>query len=295
MAVGHDRNALSYSQFGWGEPQKIDSSPLEEVSCPSPTFCVATDAAGDVLLYELPPANTAPPVTSGTAQVGSPLIASTGSWTNAPASFTYQWMDCDGGGAGCTSIGGASASSYVPTAGDASHTIEVAVTAINAVGGSAPAISASTAVVPQVAPQPVAAAHVVGATQVVDAAKANAALAAIPLPTGKGAKVAQLLKHGDFAAGFNAPSAGTLTIDWYAKPKANTKATRKIKAVKKILIAQGKITVTAPGATQVKVSFTKLGAKLLTSSKAVKVTDESTFTPIGGPPTTLTSTFTLKR
>jgi hypothetical protein len=41
-----------------------------------------------------PPANTAPPIVSGSATTGSTLTATTGSWANSPSSFGYQWQRC---------------------------------------------------------------------------------------------------------------------------------------------------------------------------------------------------------
>ena len=39
------------------------------------------------------PVNTAAPVVSGTAQVGSSLSTTTGTWTNSPTGYAYQWQD----------------------------------------------------------------------------------------------------------------------------------------------------------------------------------------------------------
>ena len=46
--------------------------------------------------------NTSLPVISGTAQVGSQLTASTGSWSGSPTSYSYQWHRCDTAGANCS-------------------------------------------------------------------------------------------------------------------------------------------------------------------------------------------------
>ena len=46
----------------------------------------------------------------------------------------YQWQDCDGFGANCSSISGATSSSYELASGDAGATIDVVVTASNSAG-----------------------------------------------------------------------------------------------------------------------------------------------------------------
>src|SRR5204863_168414 len=45
-----------------------------------------------------PPTNTSPPTISGTAQQGQTLTEAHGSWTNEPASYTYQWQQCNSEG-----------------------------------------------------------------------------------------------------------------------------------------------------------------------------------------------------
>ena len=92
------------------------------------------------------PTSTAAPVVSGTATQGQTLTSSNGSWTNSPSAFAYKWEDCDSSGAGCSSISGATSSSYTLAAGDVGHTIRSVVTASNA-GGSNSSSSAQTAVV----------------------------------------------------------------------------------------------------------------------------------------------------
>jgi hypothetical protein len=93
-----------------------------------------------------PPSNTALPTISGSPVQGQALSASNGTWNGSPTSYGYQWRQCDGSGANCTDIGGATSSSYTLAAGDVGHTIRVVVNASNA-GGSTPATSAATAAV----------------------------------------------------------------------------------------------------------------------------------------------------
>ena len=111
----------------------------------------ATSAASAVVLAApaTGPVNAAPPVISGTVQVGSTLTASTGTWNGAPTGYTYAWSRCDQNGASCAAIGGATTSTYVLQQVDAGTTLRVTVTAANA-SGSTPATSAQTAVVPAV-------------------------------------------------------------------------------------------------------------------------------------------------
>jgi len=63
------------------------------------------------------------PTLSGTARVGSTLTASAGSWTPAPQ-LSYQWLR---NGA---AIGGATGSTYTPTAADSSTRVSVLVTGV---------------------------------------------------------------------------------------------------------------------------------------------------------------------
>jgi subtilisin family serine protease len=58
-----------------------------------------------------PPVNTAVPTITGTASTEQTLSASTGSWTESPTSYAYQWQRCDTGGACCTPFEAASTAS----------------------------------------------------------------------------------------------------------------------------------------------------------------------------------------
>ncbi len=94
-----------------------------------------------------PPANTVLPTISGEAKDEKPLTASTGTWTGTPTiTYTYQWENCNTSGESCTSITGATASSYTIAHEQVGHTIRVKVTAKNS-AGEASATSAQTATV----------------------------------------------------------------------------------------------------------------------------------------------------
>ncbi|HEX5526976.1 MAG TPA: S8 family serine peptidase [Solirubrobacterales bacterium] len=90
------------------------------------------------------PVNSAPPVISGTAEEGQVLAATTGTWSNSPTAYAFQWRRCDAAGASCNTIAGATAQTYALGSADVGSTLRVAVTASNT-GGAATAESAASA------------------------------------------------------------------------------------------------------------------------------------------------------
>jgi hypothetical protein len=92
------------------------------------------------------PVNTAKPAISGTPTVGQTLTASNGTWSNAPTSYAYQWLRCNGGGNSCVSVANGTQQTYTLVGADAGRTMRVRVTATNA-DGSASAESDQTATV----------------------------------------------------------------------------------------------------------------------------------------------------
>jgi Cellulase (glycosyl hydrolase family 5) len=81
----------------------------------------------------------APPVVSGTAQVGQTLSTTNGGWTGNPTSFGYQWLRAG------TAISGATTQTYVPVTADIGSALAAAVSATNSGGTSCSSVSAPTA------------------------------------------------------------------------------------------------------------------------------------------------------
>jgi len=119
------------------------------------------DSAATSVVIGTPVSTTAPSVT-GTAQQGSVLTASAGSWSPTPSAYSYQWQRSAAGGTGSwTNISGATATTYTLTIADVGSEDRVVVTATNS-AGSASADSAATKVIAVGAPANTAAPTVTG-------------------------------------------------------------------------------------------------------------------------------------
>ena len=112
----------------------------------------ATSAATAVVTLIPPPVDTALPTVSGSPVEGQTLSATTGSWEGSPASYTYQWEDCNTAGQACTNIAKATSSTYKLASTDVGHTLRVIVTATNTGGSTKASSAATTTVTPAPAP-----------------------------------------------------------------------------------------------------------------------------------------------
>ncbi len=93
------------------------------------------------------PANTDPPLVSGTPEVGKTLTTTNGKWSGTtPLSFSYQWRRCNKGGGSCTDISGATDNTYTLQDADGSNSVRAVVSAKNG-DGTASSTSDATAVI----------------------------------------------------------------------------------------------------------------------------------------------------
>lgn len=97
------------------------------------------------------PSNVDQPAITGTAEQGQTLSASTGTWTQDPTSYQYQWQYCPPN-SGCLPIQGATDPTYTLTSADIGDQIEVRVAATNASGTGGPTTSQMTQQVLSLAP-----------------------------------------------------------------------------------------------------------------------------------------------
>jgi hypothetical protein len=123
------------------------------------------DTATTAVVTAAPPTNTTPPAITGTAKDGQTLTSTTGTWTgSATITYTRTWKRCDNAVANCTTISGATGTTYVPTGSDVGSTIKVTVTATNS-SGSATADSTATVLITGTAPANTALPTITGTTK----------------------------------------------------------------------------------------------------------------------------------
>jgi subtilase family serine protease len=94
------------------------------------------------------PEATSEPAISGVVQRRQTLTVLPATWSSSPTVVSDQWARCDETGTYCAPIEGATGSTYNLKYADRNHAIRVQETASNGAGGSAPAVSSPTAVVP---------------------------------------------------------------------------------------------------------------------------------------------------
>lgn len=98
---------------------------------------IASLAGSGEAAINVAPVNASPPTISGTPRVGQTLMASTGSWSNAPTDYSYQWLRCSTSGTACTAAPNGTQKTYTLIPADAGHAMRVRVTAANADGSAA--------------------------------------------------------------------------------------------------------------------------------------------------------------
>ncbi len=151
-AEGHVTALTPPSQQGWVltyGTNGVDSSTgrLLKVTRAQPKAGASEEKVKEVLReQELTTKNTVAPKLSGTAVVGVTMGVSSGTWSDSPVAYGYQWEDCNSEGKSCTPILGATNANYKVASSDVGHTLVAQVNATNG-GGAVMAASSASAVV----------------------------------------------------------------------------------------------------------------------------------------------------
>jgi hypothetical protein len=106
---------------------------------------VVSASKQSVLSSASPVVRTAPgpvavsrPTITGTLEQGKQVTGGAGSWEGSGTiSYAYQWSRCDARGAHCSTIRGATRTTYTQVAADVSHTLALTVRATDAAGTTA--------------------------------------------------------------------------------------------------------------------------------------------------------------
>jgi len=294
-AVDSEGDALSSSDPTaesplWSSPVSIDGTNyLASISCPSMLLCITVGSAEAVIGTAPPaPVDQSPPSIAGTPVEGQELTEGHGAWSNNPTGYTYQWLDCDSAGAGCSPIAGASGPAYTLGAGDVGHTIRVTEAASNDGGVGAPATSEATT--------PVSALVVIPGPHPSPAGPTGAQLEAGLLhqitPHGRAAKTAALLRRHGYSLSFTALAGGVLVLDWYYLPRGAHLARS---APRPVLVASGTATFASARTQTIVIRLSAAGRRLLAHSRRLALTARASFTPSGRSSVTLSERFTLTR
>jgi trypsin len=234
-------------------------------------------------------------VVEGVLVVGHSLVCRPGSWSGNPT-FTYAFVD---GASGRLLQQGPSAT-YALGEGDVGRTILCQLQASNAGGTGVARTFALPPIKPAPPPPPpppespasAPGGSVLSSTsQHIGAEQIQTLLAKELTPTGKGAKIASLLKAGGWTITFEALEAGIAVLQYYQLPPGAKLAKANAKPV---LVAAGRASFSAAGTMKLKVKLTSAGKRLLKHRRGRKLTAKGTFTPAGEGPVSATKTFVLK-
>jgi hypothetical protein len=272
-----------------------------EAAAEAVTVAAGSSTTGiDAVLQGVPVAVLKPAIV-GRAVEGQTLSFLAGTWTNSPTSLIDEWGRCDGTVIEtCHTI--ATTPTYTLTSADVGHTIRIREQASNVFGVGMPQylFSPASAIVvapaqvgapPTPAPPATTGLGVLSTTaSAATTAQLKALLASLLAPRGKSAKIGALLKHHGYAISFVSLTAGRLSIAWYRVPKG-----ARVAAAKRELVAVGKSSTPAGGASKLTVKLTARGRRLLKPGKPLKLTAKGVLAVSGRPSLVATRSFTLKR
>jgi hypothetical protein len=161
LCIGVDHYGRTFmgdptSTSKWPTVAVAGANSLTAAACSSVAQCVVVDRVGNAFVgtsAQPAPVNTALPVISGTLQDAQTLTTTTGTWSSPDTlAFAYQWQRCTSTGSSCTSVAGATASSYKLSSADVRDEITVVVSATDSKSQTTHATANSVGPIPVPAP-----------------------------------------------------------------------------------------------------------------------------------------------
>jgi hypothetical protein len=179
----------------------------------------------------------------------------------------------------------------------ATHTTLGQATGQVTIAPSAPAVPTSTVLVSSPPSPPPAVTPPSSPPSAVTAAvtsqEVRRALVAVLRPSRSQRRIPALLRHHGYSFTFDAPSAGTLVVDWYYDPARP--GHHNLSGPKQELVAVAKATIRKAGTTEVKLRLTPRGRSLLRHATRERLTIAAAFTPVGESATKSSRVVTLTR
>ena len=237
------------------------------------------------------------PSIEGAAVVGGALKCERGAWAGKPPpQFTYEWL------VNGSLVSSSTDDTYTAEASEVGQSLSCTVVAVNKEGSSEAPSSNSV----QIAAAPIKTPHQLveqPKTTTVDppkstppvaiVAEVRSALSTQLTRAQHAARIASLLKHGDYTFRFTPPAAGRLQLWWYDVPKGAHVSS--VSKAKPIAVAYGTASYTGATTRTVKLTLTSAGRRLLLHAKHITLTAKGVFHLSATSTVTWLKTFVLTR
>jgi streptogramin lyase len=241
----HDGLSLDAAGNAWVSEQFANA--IAVIRGPSAGSAVGPPTGATSAPPSTAPANVVQPTIRGRLREGQTLVARTGSWVNAPASFSYTWQRCR---PACADVAVGAGDSYRLSARDIDRSIRVVVTAGNAAGSGRAESRTAGPIGPSVR-------------------RVRAALAKLLATSAKRSTITRLLGDGSRRAAFGAPSRGLLSIAFRVRGSTWIGGARRHFA--------------KAGHRMVTIRLTRRGRRLLKRAAKLRLAVQVLYVPVGDP------------
>jgi len=233
-------------------PSQLGDTLLVQVTATNINGAVNADSAETNPVEPAAPGAVIKPVVAGDPIVGNTLNADEGEFSGANLSYAQVWQRCSSAKANsCKTIPGATTLSYKVTSVDLGDRLRIVTAAYNKTGAAFATSSLTT--------------PVISTSELVNA------LAALIQPSGKNARIPQLLNNSGYLFAHAVPVSGKLTVSWTAKLSG-----------KRVTIAKLTATILAHRQSTWLLTLTRAGKSALKHHKRLTITVNGALNSIEG-------------